>query len=140
TLKPGDVLVATATYEVTQDDVDLGQVFNEATVTGTDPKDEEVTDEDNEAVPNNPTLGIELVKTSDKHYVTAEDQEIEYTFEVTNTSNVTLKDVKVIDEMLKEAGVNFELDKTILAPSESTTGKAIYKVTKEDIEAGIIKN
>src|SRR5699024_2851363 len=37
-LKPGDVLVATATYEVTQDDVDLGQVFNEATVTGTDPK------------------------------------------------------------------------------------------------------
>src|SRR5699024_7025092 len=46
TLQPGDVLVANATYEVTQEDVDLGQVFNEATVTGIDPKDEEVTDKD----------------------------------------------------------------------------------------------
>src|SRR5699024_10002707 len=64
TLQPGDVLVANATYEVTQDDVDLGQVFNEATVTGIDPKDEEVTDKDDKAVPSNPKLGIELVKTS----------------------------------------------------------------------------
>lgn len=139
-LQPGDVLVAEATYEVTQDDVDTGQVYNKATVTGIDPKDEEVTDEDDEAVPSEVDLGIELVKTSDKQYVTTEDQEIEYTFEVTNTSNVTLKDVEVIDEMLKDAGVDVELEKTTLAPGETTTATATYTVTKEDIEAGVIKN
>src|SRR5699024_2382100 len=140
TLEPGDELVATATYEVTQDDVDLGQVFNEATVTGIDPKDEEVTDEDDAAVPSNPELGIELVKTSDKQYVTEAGEEIEYTFEVTNTSNVTLTDVKVDDPMLKDLKIDIKLDKTTLKPGEKTTGIAMYKVTKEDIEAGNIKN
>src|SRR5699024_1076165 len=134
-----DVLVAEATYEVTQDDVDTGQVFNEATVTGIDPKDEEVTDKDDEAVPSTPELGIELVKTSDKQYVTEAGEEIEYTFEVTNTSNVTLTDVAVDDPMLKDLEIKIELDKTTLKPGETTTGKAIYKVTEEDIESGNIE-
>src|SRR5699024_3360855 len=140
TLEPGDELVATATYEVTQDDVDLGQVFNEATVTGIDPKDEEVTDEDNAAVPSNPEIGIELVKTSDKQYVTKAGEEIEYTFEVTNTSSVTLKDVKVSDPMLNDLGIEIELEKTTLKPGETTTGQATYTVTEEDIEKDNIKN
>src|SRR5699024_10080333 len=77
TLEPGDVLVAEATYEVTQDDVDLGQVFNEATVTGTDPKDEEVTDKDDVTITEEAVEGIELEKISDKQYVTEAGQEIE---------------------------------------------------------------
>src|SRR5699024_7236867 len=140
TLQPGDVLVANATYEVTQDDVDLGQVFNEATVTGIDPKDEEVTDEDDEAVPSIPELGIELVKTSDKQYVTEAGQEIEYTFEVTNTSNVTLTDVVVNDQMLDDLDIDIELEKTTLKPGEKTTATATYTVTQEDLKAGNIQN
>src|SRR5699024_6872580 len=108
TLEPGDVLVATATYEGTQDDVDLGQVYNEATVTGIDTKNEEVTDKDDAAVPSNPEIGIELEKTSDKQYVTEAGQEIEYTFEVTNTGEVTLKDVVVDDPMLDELNTDIE--------------------------------
>src|SRR5699024_4403421 len=100
TLKPDDILNARATYKVTQDDVDVGQIFNEATVIGVDPKEKEVKDKDDAAVPSKPKLSIELVKTSDKQYVTEANQEIEYTFEVTNTSNVTLKDVVVHDPML----------------------------------------
>src|SRR5699024_1593047 len=37
TLAPGDLLVASATYEVTQDDVDSEGVYNHATVEGTPP-------------------------------------------------------------------------------------------------------
>src|SRR5699024_2145977 len=134
------VLVANATYEVTQDDVDLGQVFNEATVTGIDPKDEEVTDKDDEAVPSNPELGIELVKTSDKQYVTEAGQEVTYTFKVTNTSNVSLTGVVVNDPMLDDLDIDIELEKTTLKPGESTTATATYTVTAEDIKAGNIQN
>src|SRR5699024_3280168 len=140
TLEPGDVLVATATYPVTKDDVDLGQVFNEATVKGIDAKDEEVTDKDHTATPSNPKIGIKLVKTSDKQYITEEGEEIEYTFEVTNTSNVTLVDVEVNDPMLDDLGIDIELDKTTLKPGEKTTGTAIYEVTEADIESGNIEN
>jgi len=137
TLEPGDVLVATATYEVTQDDVDAGQLFNEATVTGIDPKDKEVTDKDDEAVPSEVDLNIELVKTSDKQYVTEAGQEVEYTFEVTNTSNVTLKDVVVDDPML---GGEITVSPSILAPGQSTSITKTYTVTTEDIASGSINN
>lgn len=140
TLQPGDVLVAEASYVVMQSDVDVGQLVNEAIVTGTDPKEEEVTDEDEEVVRGESSLDIYLVKTSDKQYVTEAGQEIEYTFEVTNNSNVTLTDVQVIDDKLATLGIDVVLDEVTLSPGQTTTGTATYTVTEADIAAGTIDN
>ena len=45
-LAPGESVTATATYELTQDDVDAGEVENTASVTGTPPTGEPVTSTD----------------------------------------------------------------------------------------------
>jgi len=52
---------------------------------------------------------------------------------VTNEGEVTLSDVKVVDSVLGE----IPLDKTVLAPGESTEGVAAYVVTEADVCSGI---
>ena len=149
TLHSGDVLVGTATYKVTQDDVDFGQLYNKATVKGTPPpkqnpenpespiEQQPIMAEADVTIGHEPDLGIELIKTSDKQVITESGEEIEFTFEVKNTSSVTLTEVTLNDPML---GGNIELGKTTLSPNETTTGKAKYTVTEEDYKKGTIKN
>src|SRR5690606_32452881 len=124
-------------YTITQADVDNGQVANEATVKGTSPTNVEVTDKDDEIVEQERFPAIELEKTSDVEEVTEVGQEITYTFTATNTGNVTLTGVTVNDPMLD---VTIELEKTTLAPGESTVGTATYIVTQADIDQGEIIN
>ncbi|GGA75853.1 DUF7507 domain-containing protein [Ornithinibacillus halotolerans] len=139
-LKPGDVLVAEATYTVTQADVDSGEVVNFATVNGTDPNGDVVEDNDSVEIHAVVNSGIELKKSSNVEEVTEAGQQITYTFTVTNTGNVTLTDVQVNDPMINDLGIDISLNKTTLAPNESTTGTAIYTVTEEDMERGKIMN
>ncbi|MBM7679641.1 DUF7507 domain-containing protein, partial [Gracilibacillus alcaliphilus] len=137
TLEPGDVLVAEASYRITQEDVDTGQVVNHATVTGDDPNDEPVTDDDRALVPHDPNADISLEKTSDLVEVTEAGQVIEYTFIVRNTGDVTLTDIVVDDPMIE---ADIELESTTLAPGETTKGTATYEVTEADLENGNITN
>src|SRR5699024_9947341 len=113
-LNPGDILVATATYEVTQEDFNQGQVNNHAEVEGTpttpDPDKETdkgvefdktpVKDDDDAQVPGELDPSITLTKTADKKTVTEAGETVEYTFVVTNTGNTTLKDVTLTDDKL----------------------------------------
>ncbi|WP_373396574.1 hypothetical protein V8V91_17700 [Algoriphagus halophilus] len=46
----GENQVFTATYTITQSDMDAGQVDNTATATGNDPDDVEVSDTDSETI------------------------------------------------------------------------------------------
>src|SRR5699024_7402921 len=146
TLLPGDVLVASATYEVTQGDVDANEVYNHATVEGTPPPKENpedpdnpieqdpVTDDDDAKVPSEHKPEIALEKLTEKQEVTEAGEVITYKFVVTNTGNVTLEKVKVNDPMLEELGIEIELEKDSLVPGESTVGYADYIVTQEDID------
>src|SRR5699024_5873442 len=98
-LNPGDILVATASYEVTQEDFDHGQVENHAEVEGTptapDPdKDTDkgvefdktpVKDDDDASVPGELNASISLEKTADKETVSQAGDKVVYTFVVTNT-------------------------------------------------------
>src|SRR5699024_905098 len=114
TLEPGDVLVAEATYEVTQADVNANEVYNLATVEGTPPPKENpedpdnpteqdpVTDEDDAKVPSEHKPEISLEKSTEKQEVSKAGEVITYKFVVTNTGNVTLDNVKVDDPMLEE--------------------------------------
>ncbi|WP_204671807.1 LPXTG cell wall anchor domain-containing protein, partial [Gracilibacillus alcaliphilus] len=131
------VLVAEATYTITQADVDAGQVANHATVTGHDPNEEPVTDEDEALVPHTPNPAISLEKTSDVEEVTEAGQVVTYAFEVTNTGDVTLTDIVVDDPRIDGA---IELETTTLAPGETTTGTAEYTVTEADLDNEGINN
>lgn len=62
-LQPGESVTATATYVLTQADVNAGQVDNHATTTGTPPSGDPVEDEDDVTVPVDPAAAIDLVKT-----------------------------------------------------------------------------
>src|SRR5699024_4552647 len=150
-LQPGDVLIATATYEVTQEDLNEGQVDNHAEVEGTpttpDPdKDSDkgvefdktpVKDDDDASVPGELNASISLEKTADKETVSQAGDKVVYTFEITNTGNTTLTDVTLTDDML---GGDITLEKTTLNPGESTTATAEYKVEQKDINAEEIVN
>src|SRR5699024_10885927 len=126
TLAPGEQGIVTGTYEVTQEDIDnADKIVNIATATGTppggDPEDPEnpETPPVEEEVPVKKDPKIELEKIADKEVFTKVDEEIEFTFIVTNKGNVTLTDVKVYDETFD---VEIEVEPKTLKPGESTVG------------------
>ncbi|NJR31275.1 DUF11 domain-containing protein [bacterium] len=99
TLSPGDVVTFTAEYEVTQADVDAGQIVNTASVTGATPGGASVTDTGTATVPINPANAVRsmlLDKVASLQSYRA-GQQISYNFRVQNTGTQTLTNVVVTD-------------------------------------------
>ncbi|MGO2559315.1 DUF7507 domain-containing protein [Brachybacterium sp.] len=144
TLAPGQSVTATASYELTQADVDAGAVANTATATGVPPMGQPPVDEDSVTVPVTPGPGIDLAKTGElrKGAASAEGDEIVYTFTVTNTGTVTLADVGIADEMagLSEVSYTWPGEAGVLAPGESVTATASYALTAADLAHGTVAN
>ncbi|MCM5663079.1 DUF7507 domain-containing protein [Galbibacter mesophilus] len=165
-ISPGDFALVTYTYTLTQDDIDLGQVENTATVSGTDPDGVSVSDvSDNgdanadtnfDGNPeNDPTITlipseaeIELVKIATVNdggdgRVDAGDG-ISYEFTVTNTGALTLDNILLNDAML--GIIDFTVPLTIptgLAPGDSETftdASFNYTITQDDIDSGSFEN
>src|SRR5699024_4244262 len=137
TLLPGQELIANASYEITQSDVDSGQLTNEATVTGTPPTSEEVTGEDSVTVLGEGSKSLIFEKASTTESFTEVGDIIEYTFTVTNSGDVTFENVTVTDEMFSQG---IKLNQTTLQPGETATGTAEYTVTQADIDNGSVLN
>src|SRR5699024_2940738 len=147
TLEPGESTTGTAVYTVTQKDIDKGGVYNVATTTGTppgyDPEEPAFPDEPpvsptyEENVTSKQDAKISLEKVADIDEYTKVGDEVKYTFTVKNTGNVTLNDVKVNDETFK---LDISLEKTTLAPGESTTGVLTHTVTQAELDNGEIHN
>lgn len=148
-MEPGAELTATATYAITQADIDAGRVVNQATVTGTfdgtpisdlsGPNPE--TDEETVVpVPQGP--GLTLVKSADAAALSdpaVVGQEILYSFTVTNTGNVVLRDLVIADPLQGLEPGRFELAE--LVPGQDVTvGPARYAITQADINAGAVEN
>ncbi|MCH7412964.1 hypothetical protein MM213_05695, partial [Belliella sp. R4-6] len=98
TLAPNGVAEFTATYTITQSDVDAGSVENTATATGTPPTGSDVTNTDTETITVDSSAGssISIDKSaSQSSYVV--DDVITYTFRVENTGDFTLSNVNVVD-------------------------------------------
>ncbi|QSR24236.1 hypothetical protein CFH99_01180 [Nocardioides aromaticivorans] len=143
-LAPGESMECTATYVVTQADVDAGQVDNAATTTGTPPSGPKVTDEDDVTVPGTSEPAIELVKTADKTDLVV-GETMTYTFVTTNTGNVTLSDVVIAESAFTGSGTVSAIDcdptaPSVLAPGESMECTATYVVTQADVDAGQVDN
>lgn len=143
TLAPGQNLVCTATYEVTQDDLDGGgTITNVATVTGTPPEGDDVTGESPEVeVPISQEPALNLQKEADPGEVDEAGQVIAYTLVATNTGNVTLTDVAIDDPLPGLSAL--DCDQAVpatLAPGETLECTATYEVTQDDVDAGGVTN
>ena len=99
-LAPGDSTTCTATYTLTQADVDAGHVANTATVSGTPPTGPDVTASDDTDTPITSGPAVTLVKSASAPSVDAVGGTIDYSFVVTNTGNVTLDPVTVDDPLV----------------------------------------
>ena len=148
-LDPGDSdsSTFTATYTITQDDVDAGTFHNVATVTGTPPIGDDITDDGDEDVTLPQSPSIEVVKTGTLHNdvvapntQTNVGDQITYTFRVENTGNVTLSDVDITDAV---AGVVISGGPIAsMAPGavDTATFTATYTLTQADVDAGTFTN
>src|SRR5690606_6017099 len=158
-LAPGaeDGTTFTATYTITQADIDAGLFSNTAQATGTPPNGPDVTDiYDNESyTENDPTVitfcstpDIAIVKTgifvdaNGNDCADAGIDSIDYTFTVTNEGNVSLSSVSVTDPMIAaitgptgDTDADGELDVT-----ETWTYTGSYTITQDDIDAGQVTN
>ena len=139
TLQPGEQAVRTTEYTVTEADIIEGQIVNHATATGKDPSGNDVTDEGEKTVTteeSNPHITVTKETTSrPKNGETyALGEEITYKITAKNTGNLTLKDVKVIDELTG-------LEKTIkgeFKPGDEETFETSYTVTEADLGKTVV--
>src|SRR5699024_11474216 len=116
-------------------------------VKGEDPKGETPEDEDEVEVPVTQTPSIDLVKIADRtDLVVGED--INYTVTATNTGNVTLNKVNLVDELegisdITYVSVNGEAIEDIkaitLKPGDVLVANARYMVTQDDVDSSIVK-
>src|SRR5690606_16684480 len=143
-------------YAITQDDIDAGQVTNQATAEGTAPDATVVSDlsDESSVLENDPTVielcqnpAIAIVKTGifndeNGNDCSDVDETISYTFTVTNEGNVSLGNVLVTDPMIAtitgptgDTDNDGELDVT-----ETWTYTGSYAITQDDIDAGQVTN
>ncbi|KAA9376116.1 DUF11 domain-containing protein [Microbispora cellulosiformans] len=143
TLAPQTSTTCTATYTVTQADIDAGSIVNTATATGTPPEGPAVTSNPSTAtVTAQVAPGIALLKTASPSSVATAGQVVTYSYQVTNTGNATLADVSVADLSFSGTGLPRAIlcPVTTLVPQASTTCTGTYTVTQADIDAGSIVN
>ncbi|WP_299316053.1 hypothetical protein, partial [uncultured Aquimarina sp.] len=157
TLLPGEIGTATATYTITQTDIDTGSVTNSATVEGEDPNGDpvvDVSDDGDETVDgpdadsdptNDPTLldlaqdaELTMTKTSVLGGTGAVGDIITYTFTVENTGNVSI-DTITIDDTLT-GSTDLPVTPSTLLPGEIGTATATYTITQTDVDTGSVTN
>jgi hypothetical protein len=153
-LAPGEMdnMTFTASYTLTQADVDAGGVSNQALATGTDPNGDDVTDMSDDdsnleddititEVPQNPQVILEkmgLFNDTDMDGFAEVGETITYTFVVTNVGNVTLTDLVINDPLV--AVIGGPIASLAVGESDNMTFTATYVLTDSDILNGEVIN
>ncbi|WP_418057500.1 sortase domain-bontaining protein [Pimelobacter simplex] len=143
TLAPGASTTFTATYVVTQADVDEGgEVHNSATAKGKGPDGAQLTSEpdttDTDLVEADPGLSIDktaLLADANDNDVADKGEVITYSFLVENTGNVTMHGV-AIDDPMPGLSATTPASVATLAPGASVVFTATYTVRQSDVDAG----
>ena len=146
TLAPGAQTACTATYTVTQADLDNGGVTNVATAQGSPPTGPPVVSDPNTlTIPAQAlTAAVTVVKSSTTTSITSVGQQVPYRFLVANTGGLTLTNVAVTDVQTPPSS-NANLGPitcaaTTLAPGASTICTATYTVTQADLDNNGVTN
>jgi uncharacterized repeat protein (TIGR01451 family) len=139
-LAPAASVTCTATYTVTQADVDAGSVSNTATASGKTPASQAIT-----SAPSSATVrgvrspAITVVKSASPRTFSVAGETIDYSFDVTNSGNVTLRDIRVHDSGLPGLSAITCPHRT-LAAGASQICTATYLTTAADVDAGSVTN
>ncbi|MGB7051076.1 MAG: hypothetical protein WBG41_05860 [Acidimicrobiales bacterium] len=137
-LGAGDSETCTATYTVTQADVDNGDVSNTATVSGVDSDSVTVTSGSSTVtvLASYATSSITLTKSTTSTGYGAAGDVIPYSYLVTNTGTTTLTDVGVTDNLV----ATVSCPHSTLAPGASETCTGSYTVTQANVDNGSVTN
>jgi LPXTG-site transpeptidase (sortase) family protein len=143
----GNARTLTATYTVTQADIDNGSLYNSASVSGTPPGGGSTTAADDDTQTLVPVGTMTLVKTATLHNdivgsatVTDPGDTITYTFIVTNTGNVTLSGVSLSDPGTVMSGGPVASLLPGAANRDTSTFTASHVLTQAEINAGFYNN
>ena len=133
-LAPLASMTCPATYVVTQADLDNGSFTNTATADST----ETGPDTDSETVTFTQTPALSIAKTALPATYSTVGQVINYSFQVTNSGNVTLSGpFTVSDDQATDESCPATAS---LAPGASITCSASYTITQGDLNAGSVTN
>ncbi|NYE96507.1 putative repeat protein (TIGR01451 family) [Psychromicrobium silvestre] len=145
-LAPGQTVTATASYHLSQGDIDAGHVTNAATTTGTPSSGPVLTPPPASTdTPLGQVPGLRSTKTADASGITSPAQvgeKITYHFTATNTGNLSLTSVKITDGLdgLSQLSYTWPGAPGRLSPGQSVTAVASYTITQADIDAGQVTN
>lgn len=144
-LGAGQSVTATATYALTQSDIDDGRVDNTANVSGVDPSGEAVTAEASDTVipPAAPELTAAKTGTLEDVDVVEAGTVITYEFVIRNTGNVTITDVTLDDPLPGLSVITYAGwpgAEGALAPGESVRAAAMLVLTQDHVDAGAVEN
>jgi uncharacterized repeat protein (TIGR01451 family) len=142
TLAPGASTTFSASYAISQADIDAGQVLNNATASATNALNVVITDDASATVPvpQAPAIAVEktgLLALGPDNEASAGDL-ITYTFVITNTGNTTLNDVRLADPMPGMSLSYTEFDNFVPGAQQTFTGT--YPISLDDIAVGQVEN
>jgi uncharacterized repeat protein (TIGR01451 family) len=147
-LEVGETWNYTASHTVTQADIDTGSYTNTAEGDGSADTDGDgigdtpVDSDESETVNASQTTSIALVKTGVLNDINGDGcvqvgETVTYSFEVTNTGNVTVTNITVTDPLVPVTGGAITLG---IGASNGTNFTAVYVITQGDLNAGQIDN
>ncbi|MEP6478717.1 MAG: hypothetical protein ABJB03_04955 [Rhodoglobus sp.] len=142
-LAPGAQVTCTATYVLTQQDVDAGSVDNGAVATAQPPTGARISSAPDEALVTIAAApALSLAKSAGPGGFTHAGEQVLYTFDVVNTGNVSLTDLTIDESAFSGTDVlgSPTCDVTVLAPTEAATCTVSYPLTQADVDAGIVTN
>ena len=134
-LSPNETCSATATYTITQADLDGGSVKNTATASGGGATSDEAT----ATVTATQSPALSLVKTATPATYSTVGQVITYSYVIKNTGNVTLTGTFSVNDDKATVTVTQPADGA-LSPNETCSATATYTITQADLDGGSVKN
>ena len=133
-LAKGESRTFDTSYTVQESDIVNGSIVNVAKGEGTDPKGGTVTGEGSATTTTEAMNGALSVEKKAEAGVYGTGDTVNYAIAVSNTGNVALSNVKVVDA---KTGLDETCD---LAVGETKTFTTSYAVTMEDVAAGTLAN
>ncbi len=146
TLFPGEGVQCTATYALTQEDVDRGTLKNSAIARATTPRVSDPVDspESTYALPVDQRPSLALTQTVAPDVATRAGDWSIFTFTLTNTGNVTISDAALRNFIAPlfavDVGVTCTFPVTRLSPGQATSCSVRHDFTQEEIDRGTFVN